>query len=89
MEQNDHPVDVIAVCNADGQIRPLRLQFEDECRQRLRINIDQILSTREIHHVGAEAHIYVCRARVWDRTWTFELKYHIRSHNWSLLRRIS
>ena len=86
MESKKCPVDVISVCHADGQIRPLRLQFEDESRQCLRINIDQILSMREITHVGAEAQVYLCRARVWDRTWTFELKYHIRGHNWTICR---
>ena len=87
MEQRSCPVDVISVCNTDGQIRPLRLRLEDESRQCLRINIEEIVSVREITHVGAEAQVYVCRAKVWDRTWTFELKYHIRSHNWTVWRR--
>lgn len=84
MDQKKQPVDVISVCNADGQIRPLRLRFEDENHQCLRINIDEILSTQEITHVGAEAQVYLCRARIWERMWTFELKYHIRSHVWTI-----
>ena len=86
MERKKCPVDVISVCNADGQIRPLRLRFEDENHQRLRINVDEILSVREVTHVGAEAQVYVCRATVWERTWTFELNYHIRSHSWTICR---
>ena len=78
------PVDVISVCSTDGQIRPLRLRFEDESRQTLRINVDEILSVREVQHVGAEAQIYTCRAKLWDRFWTFELKYSIRSHTWTI-----
>ena len=84
MARQTWPVDVISVCNADGSIRPLSLRFEDESRQVLRVNIDQILDTREISHVGAEAQLYVCRAILWDRPWTFELKYSIRSHSWSI-----
>lgn len=79
------PVDVISVCNADGSIRPLRLQLEDEERQLLRINIQQVLSVREIEHVGVEAHVFLCRAKLHDRDWLFELKYTFRSHTWRLL----
>ena len=87
MAQGSCPVDVISVCSADGQIRPLRLRLEDESRQILRIYIEEILGVREISHVGAEAQVYTCRARVWETVWTFELKYSIRTHCWSLQRR--
>lgn len=83
------PVDVISVCNADGQIRPLKMQLEDEQRQLLRVNIQEVISVREIPHVGVEAHIFLCRARVHDRDWKFELKYTFRSHSWLLLGRVS
>jgi len=80
------PVDVISVCNADGTITPLRLQLEDEHRQLLRINIQEVVSVKEIEHVGMEAHIFLCKARVHDRQWVFELKYTFRSHSWRLMR---
>ena len=83
------PVDVISICTADGEIRPLRMQLEDEQRQLLRVNIEQILDTEEITHVGAEAKIFVCRATVWERKWTFQLKYMIRSHSWRVIGRFS
>ncbi len=86
MEQRMCPVDVISVCSASGEIRPLRLRIEDETHQLLRINIEQILSVEEVRHVGAEAHIFLCRATVWNRTWTFELKYTIRNHTWWVLK---
>ena len=81
-------VDVISVCNADGTIVPLRLQLEDEERQLLRINIQEVLSVREIEHVGVEATVFLCRARLHDRDWTFELKYTFRSHTWRLMGKI-
>lgn len=79
------PVNVISVCNTEGQIRPLRLQLEDEEHQLLRVNICQILKVREIQHVGAEASVFLCRAHLHGRDWTFELKYSIRTHSWHLL----
>ena len=82
------PVDVISVCNTEGQIRPLRLQLEDEEHQLLRVNIQEVVSVREVQHVGVEAHIFLCRARVHDREWTFELKYTFRSHTWRLLGKV-
>ena len=84
--QRSQGVDVISVCNADGQIRPLRLrlQLQDEQHQLLRINIDEVVSVKEITHVGVEAQVFVCRARVWDRPWVLELKYLFRSHTWKL-----
>ena len=80
------PVDVISVCNADGTITPLRLQLEDEHRQLLRINIQEVVSVKEIEHVGVEGHIFLCKARVHDKQWVFELKYTFRSHSWRLTR---
>jgi hypothetical protein len=84
VEQRMRSVDVISVCTADGQIRPLRLQLQDEQHQLLRINIDEIVSRKEITHVGAEAQIFLCRARVWEKSWLLELKYLFRSHTWQL-----
>lgn len=89
MEQQMCPVDVISICSAAGELRPLRIRLEDESRQLLRINIEEVLDVQEIQHVGAEANIYLCRARVWDRMWTFELKYSIRNHTWWMMRTVS
>lgn len=82
------PVDVISVCNTQGEIRPLRFQLEDEEHQLLRVNIQEVISMREVQHVGVEANIFLCRARVHDRDWTFELKYTFRSHSWRLLGKV-
>ena len=76
------PVDVISVCSADGTIRPLRLRLTDENRQLLRVNIDEVISAQEVRHVGVESVIYLCRAKLAQQEWTFELKYSIRNHCW-------
>ena len=46
--QRNCPVDVISVCSADGSIKPLRIRLEDENHQLLRVDIDEIISTKEI-----------------------------------------
>ena len=88
MGHKNCPVDVISVCSANGEIRPLRLRMEDEGHQLLRIDIDEVVSRKEIQYVGIEAHIFLCRAWVREREWLFELKYTIRSHTWCLLRKL-
>lgn len=88
MQQNICPVDVISVCSASGEIRPLRFRMEDEAHQLLRIDIDEVISSKRIQYVGIEAQIFLCRATVRGKRWLFELKYTIRSHNWCLLRKV-
>ena len=83
-----YPVDVISMCSASGEIRPLRLRMEDEQHQLLRIDIEEVISCKEIQYVGIEATVYLCRATVREKKWLFELKYTIRSHTWSLCRKV-
>ncbi len=82
------PVDVISVCSADGEIRPLRLRMEDEAHQLLRIDIEEVVGTKNIQYVGIEAQIFLCKATVRGKEWMFELKYTIRTHSWCMYRRI-
>ena len=88
MEQTIFPVDVISVCSAGGEIRPLRMRLEDEGHQLLRIDIDEVISVKCIQYVGIEAQIFLCRAMVRGRQLLFELKYTIRTHSWCLMRKV-
>lgn len=85
---NNQPVDVISVCSANGDIRPLRLRMEDEQHQLLRVDIDEIISVRAIQFVGIEAQVFLCKATVGEKQWLFELKYTIRTHSWCFFRRV-
>ena len=84
----NQPVDVISVCSAGGEIRPLRFRMEDEQHQLLRIDIDEVISTKPIQYVGIEAQIFLCKAIVKGKEWLFELKSTIRTHSWCLYRRV-
>ena len=88
MEQTIFPVDVISMCSAGGEIRPLRMRLEDDNHQLMRIEIDEIVSVKHIQYVGIEAHIFLCRATVGMRECVFELRYTIRTHSWCLLRKV-
>ena len=88
MERTMYPVDVISVCSADGQIRPLRLRMETEDHQLLRVDIDEVISRKDVQYVGVDAQIFLCRATVQGKKWLFELKYTIRSHSWCLVRKV-
>lgn len=82
------PVDVIAMYSAGGEIRPLRFRMENEDHQLIRIDIEEIISSKPIQYVGIEAQIFLCRANVEGKSTLFELRYTIRSHSWCLLRKV-
>lgn len=88
MEQNICPVDVISMCSANGDIRPLRFRMEDEQHRLLRVDIEEVISSKFIQYVGIEAQIFLCRATVRGKKWLFELRYTIRTHTWCLLRKV-
>ena len=88
MEQRVRPVDVISVCSAEGELRPLRLRVADEAEELFRIDIEEIVSSKKIQYVGIEAHVFLCKAKVKGKLWLFELKYTIRSHCWCLQRKV-
>ena len=62
--------------------------MEDEDHQLLRIDIEEVISCKEIQYVGIEAHVFLCRATVRGKESLFELKYTIRSHSWQLMRKV-
>ena len=88
MGESRFPVDVISMCSANGDIQPLRLRMEDEKHQLLRIDIEEIVSSKKIQYVGIEAHVFLCRSKVNGKQWLFELRYTIRSHCWTLQRKV-
>lgn len=80
------PVDVISVCSTEGEIRPLRLRLEGEDRQLRRVDIEEVVSVRQVPYVGVEAYVFLCRATLGGQMRLLELKYSIRAHTWWILR---
>ena len=80
------PVDVISVCSAEGEIRPLRLRVEGEDRELQRLDIEEVVSVWRVPYVGVEAYVFLCRTTSGGQGRLLELKYSIRSHTWWILR---
>lgn len=87
LENKMCPVDVISMCSAAGEIRPLRLRLE-QTHQLKRIDIDEVISVKNVQYVGIEAKIFLCRATVDGKKTLFELKYTIRTHSWCIMRMV-
>ncbi len=83
--EGKRPVDVISLCSAAGDIRPLRLRLEDERQELRRVDVIEVVSVKQIPYVGAEAYLYVCRVNSEGKPGLVELEYGIRSHTWRLL----
>lgn len=62
--------------------------MEDEAHGLLRVDIDEVINTRQVQYVGIEATVFLCRATVRNERWIFELKYTIRTHTWCLMRKV-
>ena len=80
-------LEMLAVCGADGSLRPLRFRFKDEDHQTRLGKVLEILSCTEIRYVNTEAYNFVCRVRIGEREQLLDVRYSIRTHKWCLQRR--
>ena len=89
MERHSCPVDVISVCSAEGEIRPLRLRLENEIKELQRVDVEEILRIDRVPYIGVEAYVFLCKVKLGHGWRLLELKYSIRSHTWWILRFLS
>ena len=83
------PIQLLSVCSTQGELKPLWFRFEDEEHQICKINIDKIISHKEINYVGMKMLQFICGARIFDCERIFELRYNIVSHKWSFYQMLS
>jgi len=88
MEATNLPIQVIALCTADGQLQPLRFRFEDPEHRTHTVQVLEVVDVRAVSYVGIEAFRYLCKAEEDGLRHLFELNYAVRAHRWALLRRI-
>lgn len=81
-------IDVITLCGADGELRPLRIRALEETGETIIGNVQQIIDRKENNRVCIESMLYLCRVDLDGRSVVVELKFHIRSHSWYLTRRL-
>lgn len=87
MEIRNQTVNVISLCSAEGEIRPIRLQLPGENQQMIRVDISRIIQVKDIAYIGAEARIFSCLGTIGNMECILELKYHFRNHIWELLKK--
>lgn len=78
------PADVISLCEANGQLRPLRIRYVDEQQQYQKLDIEAILRRDVVRFTGAEAEQFLCRATVEGTPRLFWLRYSLRNHSWCI-----
>lgn len=88
MAAENVPLQVIACCDADGAMQPLRFRFEDAAHMLHTVQVREVVDRRESAYVGIEAFFFLCRAVLDGREKLYELKYTVHSHRWALLREI-
>ena len=82
----NQPVQMLSICEMDGQIRPFRFRYEDSQHQLQTVRIAEIIATREVHSVGVQSYLYICKAICHERELLFELRYMVKQHKWMLQR---
>lgn len=82
------PIQVIAHCDAEGTMRPLRFRYEDAQHQLHTVHVDQVTDTRQTEYVGIPVICCLCKARENGREHLYELRYTVMTHKWILFQRV-
>lgn len=77
-------IEVIAHCEANGALQPLRFRYETPDHHLVTVSVDRVISRNEIVYVGIEAFVFLCRGTEGGQKRMFELRYEVRSHTWAL-----
>lgn len=78
------PVEMIATCSPEGELRPARFRVKGEDGGLTTVRIRRIRDREHIPYTGVEAYRFVCSAVIGDRERVFELRYSVREHRWVL-----
>ncbi|HCX03647.1 MAG: hypothetical protein H0S78_02265 [Tissierellales bacterium] len=79
MKLLNHPIDMIAVFDVNGDIKPFKFKYKDK-----KIKVEKIIDIKEEKLAGNRRLVFVCMT---DRKDIYELKYEIDSHKWFLFKR--
>lgn len=88
MGEVNRKIDVITLCGADGEIRPLRIRAQGGEEADICGNVCDIICSKDIIKAGSEIKIFLCRIRTDERIVIVELKYFARMHSWFLTRQL-
>ena len=86
MDALNRPVEMIATCSPEGELRPARFRIEGQDGERITVRIREIRKTEEIAYRGIEECRFSCLAVIGGRLRAFELRYAVHDHRWVLWR---
>lgn len=81
-------VEMISHCGTDGELKPLRFRMENEEQSLITVSISQVVCAKPIQYAGVDAIQYLCKAVVEGRERLFELRYTVRTHQWTLFQMV-
>jgi hypothetical protein len=82
------PVDVIATFNVQGKIKPNYIRLEDGNHALQTYKIESIVFCREEKYAGIPVLLFCCNIMLGDCMQTINIKYHIKTHQWVLLKEV-
>lgn len=88
MEARNIPVQMIAYCDAEGEMKPLRFRYEDDRHRIHTVRVQQVVDRRTVEFVGIQALLILCKSMEEDREHLYELKYTVATHKWTLFRKV-
>jgi hypothetical protein len=80
------PVDVIATFNVQGKIKPNYIRLEDANHALQTYKIESILFSREEKYAGIPVLFFCCNIMLGDCMQTINIKYHVKTHQWVLMK---
>lgn len=86
VKTNPREIEVIAIFDQSGDIRPLRLRMEDETGERKIIRIDRVLQ-KDVEKIAGNVMIkYRCQSVLDHQERIFEVKYEKDTYKWYLFK---
>ena len=82
MDALNRPVEMIATCSPEGEMRPARFRVEGADGEQITVRIRKIRDTEQIAYRGIEGFRFSCLAVIGGRLRSFELRYSVRDHRW-------
>lgn len=78
------PVEMIATCSPEGELRPARFRVKGEDGSLTTVRIRRIRDREHVPYLGIETYRFICSAVMEGRERVFELRYSVREHRWTL-----
>jgi len=80
------PIQLISSCSTMGNITPIRFRMEHEDHSLETVNIDGIISHKDVNYNGIKEIQFTCRANIERDMRIFIICYNINSHKWRLFK---